>query len=305
MGIFKAAGWFVTGGAIRPTTTRERSRLYQRQANDILEEQLYALQDLSQQQVVSSPNDSRPRGTCPACHEFIVFGASTCRYCQTSGITWPEKKIDDVIVGWIPPWFSPEQKSSLEEARREERRRRELFVPRRRSWLSRRRSQKEHDKKLMRTHQKTVEEHGMKSVKELRAYLVSVEKLNWDAQKRDEISRMKAEAARKEREAELLLIEAERRQREFASNLVSKKVYDSILDDLHGKVKLKLNPDVGETVTQLEIAEAFQYAGRRVNLATELTDGHRKAAWDQIGKLAQLLLDEAGWEVSVPTPTGD
>ena len=304
MGIFKAAGWFVTGGAIRPTTTRERSRLYQRQANDILEEQLYALQDLSQQQVVSSPNDSRPRGTCPACHEFIVIGASTCRYCQTSGITWPETKSDDDIGRRLPPWFSPEGVALVRESERIERRRRENLIPRR-SWLSRRRSQKEHDKKLMRTHQKTVEEHGMKSVKELRVYLVSVEKLNWEAQKRDEKSRMKAEAARKEREAELLLIEAERRQREFASNLVSKKVYDSILDDLHGKVKLKLNPDVGETVTQLEIAEAFQYAGRRVNLATELTDGHRKAAWDQIGKLAQLLLDEAGWEVSVPTPTGD
>ena len=145
----------------------------------------------------------------------------------------------------------------------------------------------------------------MKSVKELRTYLVSVEKLNWAARERDAESRMKAEAVRKEREAELLRIEAERHQRELASNLVSKKLYDSILDDLHSKVKLKLNPDVGENVTQLEIVEAFQYAGRRVNVATELSDGHRSAAWDQIGKLAQLLLNEAGWEVSAPTPMGD
>lgn len=90
MGIFKAIGWFVTGGAVRPTTTRERSRMYQRRANNLLEEQLNVMQNLAQQQQFTQlPTDARPRGTCPACMEFMLVGASTCPNCHTTGITWP------------------------------------------------------------------------------------------------------------------------------------------------------------------------------------------------------------------------
>jgi hypothetical protein len=89
MGIFKAIGFFVTGGAIRPTTTRERSRMYQRRANNLLEDQLNVMQNLAQQQFIQVPTDARPRGTCPACLELMVVGASTCPSCQTTRITWP------------------------------------------------------------------------------------------------------------------------------------------------------------------------------------------------------------------------
>lgn len=92
MGLFKIIGLF-SGLPIRPTTGRERSRMYQRQANDLLEEQLYAIQNLSQQQVTPFPNDTRPRGTCPACHELMIVGASMCPHCQTKGIFWPETKV--------------------------------------------------------------------------------------------------------------------------------------------------------------------------------------------------------------------
>jgi len=92
MGLFKIIGLF-SGLPIRPTTGRERSRMYQRQANDLLEEQLYAIQNLSQQQVTPFPNDTRPRGTCPACHELMIVGASMCPHCQTEGIFWPETKV--------------------------------------------------------------------------------------------------------------------------------------------------------------------------------------------------------------------
>ena len=89
MGLFKFIG-MVSGLPIRPTTGRERARKYQRQANDLLEEQLYAIQNLTQpQQVSQALSDSRPRGTCPACMEMMLVGASTCPHCQTSGITWP------------------------------------------------------------------------------------------------------------------------------------------------------------------------------------------------------------------------
>ena len=70
---------------MRLTTGRERSRRYQREANDLLEEQLYAIQNLAQPQ---APSDTRPRGTCPECHEMMLRGASTCPYCHTTGITW-------------------------------------------------------------------------------------------------------------------------------------------------------------------------------------------------------------------------
>ena len=54
------------------------------------EEQSYALQDVSQQQRFTQiPNDSRTRGTCPACLEMMLVGASTCPYCHTTDITWP------------------------------------------------------------------------------------------------------------------------------------------------------------------------------------------------------------------------
>ena len=33
-------------------------------------------------------NDTRPRGTCPACLEMMIVGASVCPYCRTTGITW-------------------------------------------------------------------------------------------------------------------------------------------------------------------------------------------------------------------------
>lgn len=90
MGIFKALGFLATGGLIRPTTSRERSRLYQRRANSLLEEQLGALQSLGhQQQFAPVPTDVRLRGTCPACMELMLVGASTCPHCHTTGITWP------------------------------------------------------------------------------------------------------------------------------------------------------------------------------------------------------------------------
>jgi hypothetical protein len=292
MGIFKAVGWFVTGGAIRPTTTRERSRMYQREANNLLA-------DLG----TSSPNDSRPRGACPACREMIIIGASTCPNCQTSDITWSEAENGGDIGRSLPAWFSPKDLALVREFERKERRRIEQLTSRR-SRLSRRLSQKQHDKKLMRLHENTVKERGIKSVRELRSYLGEVEKSNREARERDAEVRMKAQAVQREREAELLRLEAERLRLKHASNLASKKMYDSIFDVLHGKVKLKLNPDIGESITRIELVEAFQNAGHRVNAATELIDEHRSAAWEQIEKLAQLLRDEAGWEVSAPTPTG-
>jgi hypothetical protein len=89
MGLFKfLAGPFGLGVLpIRPTTGRERARKYQREANDLLEKQLHAIQDLAQPQ---TPSDGRPRGTCPACLEMMLAGASTCPHCHTTGITWPQ-----------------------------------------------------------------------------------------------------------------------------------------------------------------------------------------------------------------------
>lgn len=67
---------------------------------------------------------------------------------------------------------------------------------------------------------------------------------------------------------------------------------------------MKLNPTEGEAITQEEMVKAFQHARRRVNAATELIDEHRRAILEQIGKLAGILLNEADWDVSAPTPMG-
>ena len=93
MGFFKILG-IATGLPLRPTTTRERSRRYQREANDLLEQQLYAIQDTAKTrnvtQVRQVPSDTRPRRACPACLEMMLVGASTCPHCRTTGITSTE-----------------------------------------------------------------------------------------------------------------------------------------------------------------------------------------------------------------------
>ena len=85
MGVIKFFASVASGGILSPQTTRERSRKYQRQANELLEDQLYAIQNLAQPQ---TPSDTRPRGECPSCKEMMLRGASTCPYCHTTGITW-------------------------------------------------------------------------------------------------------------------------------------------------------------------------------------------------------------------------
>ena len=168
--------------------------------------------------------------------------------------------------------------------------------------LNQRRRQRKNDKSLLILHRETVMEHGFNSVSELTSYL---------AKSRNEEYRQWLERTNREakevRKSENLknYVNKVRGAQLRASKKESKEIFDLILDDLHGKVKLKLNPDVGETITQEEMVEAFQHAGRQVNATTKLTDEHRKAVWEQIGKLAQILLNEADWDVSTPTPIGD
>jgi hypothetical protein len=89
MGLLKIIG-IAAGLPLRPTTTRERSRRYQREANDLLEQQLHAIQDQAQPrnvtQVRQVPSDTRPRRACPECLEMMLVGASTCPHCRTTGI---------------------------------------------------------------------------------------------------------------------------------------------------------------------------------------------------------------------------
>ena len=75
---------------VRFTTGRERSRMYQRQTNALLEE-ILTTQQFGYQNV--GQVDLRPRATCPACLEMILVGATTCPHCKTAGITWPETAV--------------------------------------------------------------------------------------------------------------------------------------------------------------------------------------------------------------------
>lgn len=177
----------------------------------------------------------------------------------------------------------------------------EVKKARRKGVLSRRFSQRKHDKSLMKLHQETVKERGFSSVIELRSYLAKAR--NEEYRQMLERTNGEAEEARKSENLKNFADKAREAQSK-RSKKISKEIYDSILNHIHGKMKMKLNPDVGEAITQEEMVEAFQHAGRLVNATTELTDEHRRAVWDQIGKFAQTLLNEADWDVSAPTPMG-
>ena len=94
MGLFKTIFSLSTGIPMRLTTGRERSRRYQREANDLLEEQLDVMQSLAQPQ---APSDTRPRGKCPECLEMMLIGASTCPHCHTTGITWSTETTQEPV----------------------------------------------------------------------------------------------------------------------------------------------------------------------------------------------------------------
>ena len=94
MGLLKFFASVGSGFILSPQTTRERSRKYQREANDLLEEQLNAIQNLAQQQ---TPTDTRPRGKCPECLEMMLIGASTCPHCHTAGITWSTETTQEPV----------------------------------------------------------------------------------------------------------------------------------------------------------------------------------------------------------------
>ena len=98
MGLFKAIFSLSTGIPMRLTTGRERSRRYQREANDLLEEQLDVMQNLAQPQTPQTPSDTRPRGKCPECLELMLVGASTCPYCHTTGVTWQTETIQEPVT---------------------------------------------------------------------------------------------------------------------------------------------------------------------------------------------------------------
>ena len=81
MGLIKGF-FFLSGAPIRPTTTRERSRRYQRRTNELLE-------DIADAQDASLPVAFRANQTsiipstksCPDCAEQIQLAARKCRFC--------------------------------------------------------------------------------------------------------------------------------------------------------------------------------------------------------------------------------
>jgi len=63
-------------------------------------------------------SDGRRRGTCPACKEMMLVGATKCPFCGTDGITWPvtlvapvplerhRRDSDQVVADWFRNRFS-------------------------------------------------------------------------------------------------------------------------------------------------------------------------------------------------------
>jgi hypothetical protein len=95
MGLFKFLlgpfNPFGPGLPIRPTTRKER---YMRDSLKELEKFNHQVASQNQSATARGNNyqDVRPRGTCPACLEMILVGASKCMHCGTEGIIWPNQK---------------------------------------------------------------------------------------------------------------------------------------------------------------------------------------------------------------------
>jgi len=85
--------FFLSGMPVRPSTTRERSRKYQRQTNAWLEQ----IAESSNPSFSVSPQlnlaESTPSiKTCPDCAESILFAARKCRFC---GFRFDENQIQE------------------------------------------------------------------------------------------------------------------------------------------------------------------------------------------------------------------
>jgi len=144
-------------------------------------------------------------------------------------------------------------------------------------------------------------ERGFSSVQELQSHLSAEEKLKREAKAREDEAHRKA-TARAQQELAIAKKEAEIKRRKRW--LERRKSYFAVLQDLDdtvkelgNKVQLILNPQAGQTIGKVELIEAFQYAQSKVNAATEIEFHDRTYSWEQIARLAQLIRDEAGWDV--------
>jgi len=144
MGIFKGIAWFVTAGAVRPTTTRERSRMYQRRANRLLEEQLYVMQSPPQQQFTEVPSDALTEITRPSVPNEVPNSHSH------------------------PVQTSSSKRKAQRNFNRRWRRTKRL---KRRQTKQLKRRQASEDRRLMQENQVIVEQHGIKNAAVLRLVL--------------------------------------------------------------------------------------------------------------------------------------
>ena len=95
MGLFKGM-MFLSGLPVRPTTTRERGRSYQRQTNRLLED---IADSVANQNHVGAETsyDSEPTRKCPDCAERILIEARKCRFC---GIRFSDEDIAEQMKAY-------------------------------------------------------------------------------------------------------------------------------------------------------------------------------------------------------------
>lgn len=151
------------------------------------------------------------------------------------------------------------------------------------------------DRIFMQKHAKLMAEHGLTSADEIRGQLVRIEienrKAKWLAESR---RREQLEIERSLEEARLA------REQEIAS--LSKRAIQPILDSLHSAVTRKLNPSPGDSITQVELVEAFRSAQSRLEELPDFAREHRLRAQELIGKLAFAVHEETGWKVLKSSP---
>lgn len=330
MGIFKAIGFFVTGGAIRPTTTRERSRMYQRRANNLLEDQLNVMQNLAQQQFIQVPTDARPRGTCPACLELMVVGASTCPSCQTTRITWPSAPNQTSVSNRRDAFESPEEKLLAKNAfitqANEKRQAQRDFNQRWRKTKRLKRRQAAKELRLMRQNRAIVERHGIKNSSELiqvledyrimeehkdlvlkhnltdagqvRAYLVNQIREEFRTQQLEEkkAQRVKARQQQVEADARRKLREAEEAERLAQKQVDKRALLAEAMHQFGLEVQKCLNPEEGIGISEVELRVAFGSIRKSLSENHELSETSIAKYVRIISDLSATVTQKTGYQ---------
>jgi len=282
MGIFKGIAWFVTAGAVRPTTTRERSRMYQRRANRLLEEQLYVMQSPPQQQFTEVPSDALTEITRPSVPNEVPNSHSH------------------------PVQTSSSKRKAQRNFNRRWRRTKRL---KRRQTKQLKRRQASEDRRLMQENQVIVEQHGIKNAAVLRLVLednrvmehykdlVLQHGFTDASQVRAHLQEQALEKSRiQQLEIEQAQRAKDRQQQADAEARRTLRVLAIKMQQFGLVVQKCLNPEQGVEISEEELRAAFESIRSSLNEHQELSPNGIAKYQKTISELSAMVAEKTGYE---------